>query len=48
MKNLCKKNLSNMDRTIRILLGTFLITEGIIGYCVGYDLFDFSTSHCKR
>ncbi|MBB6214748.1 hypothetical protein HNQ80_000831 [Anaerosolibacter carboniphilus] len=27
-----KRNLGNKDRTIRILLGSFLLIEGILGY----------------
>lgn len=27
-----KRNLSNIDRAIRIILGSFLIIEGMVGY----------------
>ncbi len=48
MKKSCKKNVGNIDRAIRIVLGSLLIMEGVFGYCIGYDLFNISTSKCKK
>ncbi|TCO79148.1 YgaP family membrane protein [Marinisporobacter balticus] len=48
MKKSCRRNVGNIDRAVRIVLGSLLIAEGIFGYCIGYDLFDLSTSRCKK
>jgi hypothetical protein len=38
-----KRNLGNMDRTIRILMGSFLLIEGILGYWIIMDMLGWST-----
>ncbi len=38
-----KRNLGNTDRTVRIILGSLLLVEGVLGYWIILDMLGWST-----
>lgn len=38
-----KRNLGNIDRSLRIILGLLILIEGIIGYWLIFDMLGWST-----